>query len=168
MIFGPVVAQGITEGAARWVESPPNLINVAATRAKEAFYFVADFESCRSQQGILSDLTKYVETVEELRSTSEAELKLFTELVTFGLDPEVHVSIGDLEVDFVLEEQARRLVIEVDGSQHKAAKAQDAGRDAYLIGLGYEVLRVTARQVLETPALVVKAVFERLGQELDD
>jgi len=168
MVFGPVVAEGMSEGAARWVESPPNLINVAATRAREAFFFVGDFEACRAQQGILSDLTKYVEIVEELRETSEAELKLFTEMVTFGLDPEVHVAIGDIEVDFVLEQQARRLVIEVDGSQHEKAKTQDAGRDAFLIGLGYEVVRVTARQVLETPALVIKEILEHLGQELDE
>ena len=78
------------------------------------------------------------------------------------------MAIGDIEVDFVLEQQARRVVIELDGSQHERAKTQDAGRDAFLIGLGYEVVRVTARQVMETPALVIKEILEHLGQELDE
>ena len=43
MIFSPVVAMGMSEGAARWVEQPSNLINVAVTRARDAFYLVADY-----------------------------------------------------------------------------------------------------------------------------
>lgn len=53
IIFSPVVSQGMSAGAARWVESPQNLINVAITRAKEALYVVADFAVCKQQQGIL-------------------------------------------------------------------------------------------------------------------
>ena len=50
MIFSPVVAPGIGEGAARWVENPKNLINVAVTRARLALFVVADFDICRSRQ----------------------------------------------------------------------------------------------------------------------
>lgn len=164
ILFSPVVSEGMSDGAARWVESPPNLVNVAVTRARDAFFFVADFEACRQQQGILGLLTKYVEIVEELRRTSDAELKLFTELITIGENPEVHVSIGDIEVDFVLEKLGKKLVVEVDGSQHEETTTVDAGRDAYLRGLGFDVLRVTARDVRETPALVIKRVLSRLNQ----
>jgi very-short-patch-repair endonuclease len=163
MIFSPVVARGITDNAARWVEKPHNLINVAVTRARDAFFLVADFDSCRQQEGILGQLTAYVETVELLRKTSEAELQLFTELVTHGFSPEAHERIGDIEVDFVLEREGKRLVVEVDGSQHEQTPATDRGRDAFLISQGYDVLRVSARDVLETPALVLRQISDRLA-----
>ena len=162
MIFSPVVARGITDSAARWVEKPHNLINVAVTRARDAFYLVADFDSCRQQEGILGQLTAYVETVELLRKTSDAELQLFTELVTHGFSPEAHERVGDIEVDFLLEREGKRLVVEVDGSQHERTSTTDRGRDAFLISQGYDVLRVSARDVLETPALVLRLVADRL------
>ncbi|TVS15226.1 MAG: DUF559 domain-containing protein [Gammaproteobacteria bacterium] len=162
MIFSPVVARGITDSAARWVEKPHNLINVAITRARDAFFLVADFDSCRQQEGILGELTAYVETVELLRNTSEAELQLFTELVTHGFSPETHERIGDIEVDFVLERAGALLVVEVDGSQHEQTSTVDRGRDAFLISQGYDVLRVSARDVLETPALVLRQISDRL------
>ena len=58
MIFSPVVARGISEGAARWVENPKNLINVAVTRARLALFVVADFDICRRQVRNLGDLDK--------------------------------------------------------------------------------------------------------------
>ena len=163
MIFSPVVARGITERAARWVEKPQNLINVAVTRARDAFFLVADFDACRQQEGILGQLTAYVEKVELLRQTSEAELQLFTEHVTNGFSPEAHERVGDIEVDFLLEREGKRLVVEVDGSQHEQTRTTDRGRDAFLISQGYDVLRVSARDVLETPALVLRQISDRLA-----
>jgi very-short-patch-repair endonuclease len=167
MIFSPVVSRAMSEGAKRWVEYPHNLINVAVTRARESFYFVADYDECRIRPGILGRLTRYVETVESLRKSSEAELSLFTEMVTQGWNPDVHVQIGDIKVDFVLERFGRRIAIEVDGEQHKHQAVQDEGRDAFLLGLGYRVLRVPARDVFETPALVIRKIDELLTEDLE-
>ena len=54
MIFSPVVARRMTESAARWVENPRNLVNVAITRARDVLFFVADYAVCRRQPGASS------------------------------------------------------------------------------------------------------------------
>lgn len=165
MIFSPVVARGITTSACRWVESPPNLVNVALTRAREALFVVADLEYCLQQEGILRKLALYCKDIQLLRDTSPAELELFSWLVVTGWEPRVHPRIGDLEVDFILESrEGERLAIEVDGQEfHQGRREQDKARDAYLIGQGYVVERILAREILETPFDVVHRIQVKLG-----
>jgi len=160
ILFSPVVARGITPSACRWVESPPNLVNVALTRARESLLVVADFEYCLQQQGILRQLALYCREIQLLRDTSPAELELFSWLVVKGWVPKVHPQIGDIEVDFVLTaDSGVRLAVEVDGKIHHGDRPeQDKARDAYLNGLGYAVLRIPAREVLETPFDVVHKI----------
>ncbi len=163
MIFSPVVARGINPAAAKWVETPRNLINVAVTRARETLFFVADFNECRKQQGILGQFTRYTEKINLLRETSAEELQLFGWILMQGMMPEIHPRIKDIEVDFVLTNGGTRLAIEVDGDQHNIATAQDAARDAFLVGAGYRVLRVKARDVRDAPAVVLA----RIGKTLE-
>ena len=163
MIFSPVVARGIGDGAARWVENPKNLINVAVTRARLALFVVCDYDLCRAQSGILGDLVKYVETVEKLRQTSQYELELFSWMVVQGWNPAVHPVVGGIEVDFVLTHEGRRLVIEVDGSQHENTQQEDMARDAFLRGQGYDVLRIPVRAIREKPSVVIMQIGERIG-----
>lgn len=169
MIFSPVVSEGMTAGAARWVEEPKNLINVAITRARQGLFVVADFAPCRAQPGILGSLIKYVETVELLRKTSLEELDLFSWMTVQGWNPQVqtHKKVSGIEVDFIMTNQGRTLAIEVDGRQHEGATAEDSARDAMLVGKGYEVLRVPAREVREMPARVIQTIAERLGLPLE-
>jgi hypothetical protein len=164
IIFSPVVAQGMAAGSCRWVESPHNLINVAITRAREALFVVADFDICLQQEGILRKLALYCKDIELLRSTSAAELELFTWMVMRGWDPEVHRRVGDIEVDFLLKGvHGSRIVVEVDGDQHLSTPEQDRARDAYLQAHGYTVLRVRAREVMETPHDVIHRIEEAIG-----
>jgi very-short-patch-repair endonuclease len=165
IIFSPVVAQGMAAGSYRWVESPHNLINVAITRAREVLFVVADFDVCVQQEGILRKLALYCKDIELLRSTSPAELELFTWMVMRGWDLEVHKRIGDIEVDFLLNGvHGSRIVVEVDGDQHLSTPEQDRARDAYLQAHGYTVLRVRAREVMETPHEVIHRIEEALGR----
>ena len=164
IIFSPVVANGVTPSACRWVESPPNLINVALTRAREALFVVADFDYCAQQEGVLRKLAAYCRDVQLLRETSPAELELFSWMIVQGWNPKVHPLIGDVEADFELQcENGRRLAIEIDGdAYHSNRREADKARDAFLQAQGYVVLRVSARQVLETPFEVVNLVAEKL------
>ncbi|MEA3325147.1 MAG: AAA domain-containing protein [Euryarchaeota archaeon] len=181
MIFSPVVAKGITDGAARWVEEPTNLINVALTRAREALFVVGDLEFCRQQPGILGKLVKYVETISDLRKTSPYELELFSLMVVEGWDPQVHVKLGDIEVDFVLTNPDRgiRLVVEVDGETvikpdgevietHIEGSYKDESRDASLRGKSYKVLHFTTRSIREIPRDVLRKIAEALELDWDD
>lgn len=164
ILFSPVVAKGITASAGRWVESPPNLINVAITRAREALFVVADFDYCLQQDGILRKLALYCQDVQLLRETSPAELELFSWMVVMGWEPKIHPRVGDIEVDFVLKSSAgTRIAIEVDGQDHLKETEKDKARDAYLLGQGHEVMRFPAREVLETPFDVVHQIEMRLG-----
>lgn len=158
IIFSPVISNGIKEGAAMWVEKPPNLINVAVTRAREALFIVGNLLLCRQQPGILGKLAVYAEQVELLRNTSKQELELFSWMVIQGWAPEVHPVIGDNEVDFVLQHEGRKLVIEVDGTQHEWSTVVDNVRDAYLKSNGYMVIRIQARAIHETPAVCIEKI----------
>jgi very-short-patch-repair endonuclease len=72
------------------------------------------------------------------------EIKLWVHLRCFkeqGCHFRRQTPIGPLTVDFA--EKTRKLVIEVDGSQHgfTGGAADDLSRDRYLSSLGYRVLR---------------------------
>ncbi|TLM69243.1 MAG: DUF559 domain-containing protein [Deltaproteobacteria bacterium] len=162
MIFSPVVSKGITDAAAAWVEKPPNLINVAVTRAREALFLVGDLACCRQQPGILGKLAAYAEEVETLRKTSQEELELFSWMVIQGWAPEVHPVIGDIEVDFTLQHEGRKIAIEVDGTQHDWNTTADGARDAFLKSRGYVVVRVPARQVREAPAVCIETIESKM------
>jgi very-short-patch-repair endonuclease len=88
-----------------------------------------------------------------------------------GLVPRVHTVIGDIEVDFSLEGHGFRLAIEVDGRiPHQHSTQADGSRDAFLLAKGWDVLRVPARDVLQTPSEVLHLIRARLGpasQEMD-
>lgn len=158
IIFSPVVSKGITEGAATWVEKPPNLINVAVTRAREALFLVGNLACCRQQPGILGKLASYANEVETLRNTSMEELELFSWMVIQGWAPEVHPVVGDIEVDFSIRYEGRKIAIEVDGTQHDLSTVEDSARDAFLKGKGYMVVRIPARAVRETPSICIEKI----------
>ena len=169
MVFSPVVAQGMTPGAQRWVDTPSNLINVALTRARHVMLVVADLDFLRRQPlpSLLHRLAAYCRDVATLRATSEAELRLYSWMILQGWTPMVHPRIGDLEVDFTLPpphpEEAAPLAIEVDGeAYHREDSATDESRDAFLAARGFQVLRVSARKVFETPLTVIAEIERRL------
>jgi len=163
MIFSSVVARNMPQSTIDWVENPHNLINVAVTRARDALFVVGDYEVMRRQKGALGKLAKYVEDMEKVRKSSPAEVVLLTFMGMEGWTPLVHPYIGGVEVDFVLEYEGIKLVIEVDGSQHQKQLLEDASRDVMLRSRGYRVIRISARDVLETPNVVI----EKLKQTLD-
>jgi RecA/RadA recombinase len=167
MLFSPVIGRGITDSAATWIEKPHNLINVAVTRAREAFFLVGDLARCRQQEGILGQLAQYVDQVQLLRETSLDELTLFSWMVVQGWCPEIHPVVAEIEVDFVLHNDGKKLAIEVDGSQHKQSITPDASRDAFLKAKGYLTLRVTARDVRETPAGCIEKIDAALFRATD-
>ena len=67
--------------------------------------------------------------------------------------------IGPFYVDFVCRE--RHLVVEVDGGQHSDNPA-DRARDAYLVGLGYRIVRVWNNDVLANTDGVLQLVKAEL------
>jgi len=99
---------------------------------------------------------------------SEAEKRFLALIRRSQLDsPEVNARIGPYEVDFLWREQ--RLVVEVDGFAYhsdRAAFERDRRRDADLAALGYTVVRVTWRQLVDEPAAVVARVAQALARSV--
>ena len=68
--------------------------------------------------------------------------------------------VGPYCPDFVCRE--RHLIVEVDGGQH-AESAADRERDALLIGLGYQIIRIWNNQIFEN----IEGVLQMLRSELE-
>jgi len=64
--------------------------------------------------------------------------------------------LGRYIVDFVCLD--RRFVVEVDGGQHAAARAEDAKRTAWLESRGYRVIRFWNNEVLENLEGIVRVI----------
>jgi very-short-patch-repair endonuclease len=58
---------------------------------------------------------------------------------------------------------AAKLVVEVDGPIHRLRKQSDARRGRVLRRLGYRVLRLEAKLVLEQPQLALARIWEALA-----
>jgi very-short-patch-repair endonuclease len=65
------------------------------------------------------------------------------------------VAVGPYIADFLCTEE--RLIVEIDGGQH--GEVRDAGRDAELMALGYEVVRFWNSDVLGDFAAVAETIL---------
>jgi very-short-patch-repair endonuclease len=77
--------------------------------------------------------------------------------------PQVNVRIGPLLVDFVWPDQ--HLIVETDGYRYhrgRVAFEDDRDRDLKLRALGYDVIRLTYRQVMKSPEEVAASVRRAL------
>jgi very-short-patch-repair endonuclease len=96
---------------------------------------------------------------------SEAERRLKRLIEQAGLErPETNRRVGGYEVDAVW--RSRRLVVEVDGYAFhggRAAFERDRRKDALLTASGWRVIRVTWRQLVDEPHLVVARVAAALA-----
>jgi very-short-patch-repair endonuclease len=69
--------------------------------------------------------------------------------------------LGQYIVDFVCLE--KRLIVEVDGSQHNEQQSYDASRTGWLESQGYRVLRFWNNEVLSEMDSVVDAIAQQLA-----
>jgi very-short-patch-repair endonuclease len=70
------------------------------------------------------------------------------------------VPIDHYIVDFICFEH--RLIVEADGSQH-AENSRDGGRDAFLAGQGFLILRFWNHDILTNPQMVADTILARCG-----
>jgi very-short-patch-repair endonuclease len=78
--------------------------------------------------------------------------------------PQVNVDLGPCVVDFLW--RSRRLVVETDGyrfHQGRAAFERDRDRDLTLRGMGYQVIRLSYRQVADEPERVAATLRSALS-----
>lgn len=78
--------------------------------------------------------------------------------------PEVNVRVGSLVVDFLW--PSRDLIVETDGYRYhrgRIAFEEDHSRDLRLQTLGYNVIRLTYRQVMDCPEEVIAGLSKALS-----
>jgi very-short-patch-repair endonuclease len=75
--------------------------------------------------------------------------------------------IGQHIVDFFA--PRARLVVEVDGSQHRVGDhvQKDRFRDGYLASLGLKVLRFNSREILKESDAVVEVIYRMITDQLN-
>ena len=71
--------------------------------------------------------------------------------------------IGRYVADFVC--LRHRLIVEADGPQHDA-RAEDAARDDWLLGQGFQVLRFPNPQIENRPHEVLTAIIAAADEKL--
>jgi len=102
----------------------------------------------------------------ELRhNQTEAEAKLWSRLRAHrvaGVQFRRQHAIGNYIVDFCA--PRRKLIIEVDGSQHLEQNQYDLQRIKYLASLGYRVLRFWNNEVLNNIETVMCLIWNEINK----
>ena len=97
---------------------------------------------------------------------SPAEAKLWKHLRAHQME-DVHFrnqhAIGNYIVDFCA--PRKKLIIELDGSQHLEQQDYDEERTKYLETRGYRVLRFWNNDVMQDIETVLKAIWHALNDE---
>ena len=97
------------------------------------------------------------------REMTPAEAKLWKHLRAHRMG-DVHFrnqhAIGNYIVDFVA--PRKKLIIELDGSQHLEQEEYDEERSAFLKSKGYRVLRFWNNDVLEDTDSVLRIIWDTL------
>lgn len=169
MVFSPVVASGMPDGALEFLRRHPNLFNVAITRARAQLIVVGDRAACmRSDIGYLSRFARYTATlgvmddddiatrlealgpeyppVARPELVSEWEKVFYRALFAAGIRPIPQYPVEKYVLDFLVVAGDRRLAIEVDGERYhrnwtSELCRRDQIRNQRLIELGYDVRR---------------------------
>jgi very-short-patch-repair endonuclease/predicted transcriptional regulator of viral defense system len=99
-------------------------------------------------------------------SRSQAERMLRALARRGGLPPpQVNAHLGGFEVDFLW--PVERVIVEVDGyafHSSRAAFERDHQRDATLQGMGFRILRITWRQLMQEPEFVLVQLARALSR----
>ena len=100
------------------------------------------------------------------RNMTPAEVKLWARLRAHRLEG-IHFrnqhAIGNYVVDFYA--PRKKLIIELDGSQHLEQEAYDKERTEYLESKGYTVLRLWNNNVMNEIESVIRAIIQAMESE---
>lgn len=162
IIFSPVLSPQMPDYHVAFV-SNPNLVNVALTRARRHLVIVGDREACLGSPGVLRDLAQYVLDIEVGGFRSPLERRLYEALRVAGIDVEVGVEVEGYRLDLAVRKGPHRLDVECDGAAFHRDQRAHAIRDERLRRAGWEVLRLSGREIQRDLVGCVRRVQEFLG-----
>ena len=100
------------------------------------------------------------------RNMTPAEVKLWARLRAHHLNG-IHFrrqhAIGNYIVDFCA--PRKKLIIELDGSQHLEQQEYDQERTRYLESHGYQVIRFWNNEVMNNVEGVLLVILQKLGEQ---
>ena len=100
------------------------------------------------------------------RNMTPAEVKLWARLRAYRLEG-IHFrnqhAIGNYVVDFCA--PRKKLIIELDGSQHMEQDGYDTERTEYLVSKDYTVLRFWNNDVMKDIDSVIRAIIQAMESE---
>ena len=100
------------------------------------------------------------------RNMTPAEVKLWARLQAHHLNG-IHFrrqhAIGNYIVDFCA--PRKKLIIELDGSQHLEQQEYDQERTRYLESHGYQVIRFWNNEVMNNVEGVLLVILQKLGEQ---
>lgn len=82
-------------------------------------------------------------------------------LIQAGISFKTQYPIGPYRANFLV---AQCVVLEIDGPHHSGRKEHDAARDAYMMRLGYRVMRVPVWVLVSDPRAVMDEIVEFLSE----
>ncbi|MCW8448633.1 endonuclease domain-containing protein [Legionella anisa] len=104
-----------------------------------------------------SILRHHAKILRRQSTDTEKHLWYYLRAKRLGFKFKRQVPIGIYSVDFVCLE--KRLIIELDGSQHLDNQSYDRERTAWLNAQGFKVLRFWNNDVLQQTASVIEAIL---------
>jgi very-short-patch-repair endonuclease len=176
MIFSPVVAKSIPQGARYYLENTPNLFNVAITRARSRLIVVGNKSACLNC-GIahISAFAKYVNYLAEgakkrtkmNRCETEYEEILFSALKENGIVALPQYIVGQDRLDFAIFNNNLKLDVEVDGVtthiEYTGERVkQDIKRNLRLQNQVWKVLRFWNYEIRDNLDYCIKQIKDQL------
>lgn len=185
MVFSPVAARGLPEGAARFLRRTAYLSNVAITRARALLVVVGDPGAGEALEiPHLAALARYASSLPpadgegptvglpaggDPEAVSGIEAEMGRLLREAGIAAVPQFPAGGYRIDLAVVGGGARLAIEVDGEGHHLGwdgeiLRSDQVRTARLQDMGWDVMRLWAGEVRDRPGWCVARVAERLGR----
>ncbi|MFB9147096.1 AAA domain-containing protein [Halomonas alkalicola] len=195
MIFSPVVASGISNGALGFMRNTPNLFNVAITRARGMLVVVGDLTACsrcgidylerfasysqalqqqseRDQEQGQQDLGPEYPAVSNPERVSDWERLFYRALYQAGIRAIPQYKVEKYDLDFALFVGDRKLNIEVDGERYHRNWTgelcrRDQMRNQRLFELGWDVKRFWVYEVRDDLSRCIQLIkdWKEQGRE---
>ena len=178
IIFALGYTNALSKGERWYIESTENryIFNVATSRARACLLIVGDRQAClNSGVEVLHNLALYPKdkpyntSDDYVRFESPVEQKLYNALLTAGIKTSPQYPLVGRRLDLALVDY--KIDIEIDGKQwhlnsEGSRKLDDVYRDLQLQGVGWQVIRFWATDVIndiENCVKKVKAVMDDNG-----
>jgi very-short-patch-repair endonuclease len=164
MVFSPVVSAGMRENTKKWLTSTEHLLNVAITRARGVLHVVGDRQACEAAGGLLGEFSTYVNEMSAPPPSAAGnpiQTRMAELLAGSGLWYCPQFPVGRDRFDFlVVSPLGTRYDLEVDGRHHRTPEQihADQVRDKRVAAAGYDVIRISARDLTAKPDRVQERI----------